>query len=94
MDRHNYPTLSLTCGILAFVGFSVLTSIPAWIMGHQALKDPQTLTASQLSQAKIGKALGIIGTVIGVVGLILAFVLTGLIFQILQFLDPIYRENL
>lgn len=87
MNRRSFPTWSLACGILSFVGFSVLTGVPAWILGHQALIDKQNLTPAEISQAQVGKVLGIIATLIGLVGFIVALALMGVFMELITIIE-------
>ena len=89
MNQRSFPTWSLTCGILSFVGFALLTSIPAWILGHQALKSRNELTPSEVSQAQVGKILGIIATIIGMIALVLAIVMTGFAMQLIEIVEQL-----
>ena len=54
------------------MGFGPLTGIPAWIWGHSIINEARSLGIGDdvVSNAKIGKILGIVSTVI-FIGLIL-----------------------
>lgn len=58
-------TLCLILGVLTFLGFGLLTSIPAWVWGNSILNKAKLngVDESVVSNAKIGKVLGIIGTI-------------------------------
>lgn len=68
----NNSVICLVLGILSFVGFGPLTGIPAWIWGHSIINEARSLGIGDdvVSNAKIGKILGIVSTVI-FIGLIL-----------------------
>ena len=61
--------LILILGILSIVGFGCFTGLPAWIMGHSALKDIDAGRADPNERTLVvaGKVMGIISTVLTVV---------------------------
>lgn len=66
---------ALVLGILSFVGFSVLTAIPAWIIGKNILRDIENERGNpqDASYAKIGVILGKISVALFALG-VLAFI--------------------
>jgi len=65
-------TLLLVFGILGLVVCGPFTSIPAWIMSVNDLKemDAGTMDPAGRGQTQAGKILGIIGTILSIIGLI------------------------
>lgn len=70
-------TVVLILGVLSFLSFGFLSAIPAWIWGHHILKRAAALGIPEyyVSQAKIGKILGIINTCLWA-----SFLIFGIIF--------------
>lgn len=74
-QTNNKATVALILGIISWVGFSILTGIPAVIFGHMAMKE---IDASGGTQG--GKPLAIIGLVLGylsiagIIGICLFFI--------------------
>lgn len=62
----NNSVICLVLGILSFVGFGPLTGVPAWIWGESIINEARSLGVGDelVSNAKIGKILGIVSTVI------------------------------
>lgn len=60
--------LALVLGILSFMGGSILTGIPAWILGKGALRDIDSGLASPADRtiATVGMVLGIVVVVLSV----------------------------
>ncbi|CAN5539334.1 hypothetical protein BH11ARM1_BH11ARM1_11180 [soil metagenome] len=73
--------LSLVLGILSFLGFSILTGIPAWIIAHGYIKEVEAgrTDPAELGMAKGGKILGMVSVALGVIGLIIALPLYSLL---------------
>lgn len=68
----NKATLSLVLGIVGLTICPGAASIPAWIIGHDAVKeiDASNGALGGRSTAFAGKVTGIIGTVLGALGLL------------------------
>lgn len=68
---------ALVLGILSFLGFSVLTGIPAWVLGKKELSAIRAGRSPAAGQglAQIGMWLGIVNTVLSVLAVLFAFVL-------------------
>ena len=75
--------LILVLGILGFVGCSIFTAIPAWILGGGDIKqmDAGTMDPSGRGLTNAGRILGIIATVMAILGIIVfvALMLLGVI---------------
>ena len=69
----------LVLGILSLFLCSILTGIPAWIMGKQELAkiDSGQAPAEGRTMAQIGMILGIVSVVLFVVGIIMSMVMFG-----------------
>ena len=73
-------TLVLVLGILSFVGCSLLTSIPAWIIGAIDLKemDKGVMDPSGRDITKVGMILGIVNVVMAILAIIFFIAIFGL----------------
>jgi|JRYG01.1.fsa_nt_gb hypothetical protein len=65
-------TLILVLGILGFIGCGIITAIPAWIMGNNALKaiDSGEGDPNERQLVQVGRILGIVATVLSVLGIL------------------------
>lgn len=65
-------TLILVLGILSLSGMSLLTGIPAWIMGNNDLQQIRAgvMDPEGESNTNIGRILGMVGTLLALVGLL------------------------
>jgi hypothetical protein len=62
---------SLVCGLTQFLGFWIVTGIPAIIMGHIARKQIKLSGQQGDGMALAGLILGYIGLVLGIIGIVL-----------------------
>lgn len=73
--------LILILGILSIVSFGLLTGIPAWILGNNALADIQSGRADRSEEGMVnaGRVLGMIGTLLSCIPCLFLLSLTGLV---------------
>jgi hypothetical protein len=69
--------LILVLGILSFVGCSIFTAIPAWIMGNNDLKemDAGAMDPSGRGLTNAGKILGMIACILAILGVVIVVAL-------------------
>lgn len=69
-------TVILVLGVLGLILIGLFGSIPAWVWGNSTLRRAQEigLPQEQVSNARIGKILGVVGTVLWCVGIVLVII--------------------
>ena len=71
--------ITLVLGILSFVGGTILTGIPAWILGRNELTAINAGRSPEggRTMATIGMWLGIVATILSIVGIVFAVMMMG-----------------
>lgn len=79
--------LALVLGIFSFLGGSILTAIPAWILGKSVLDSSVDVTDNERNHAKIGMILGQVAVALSVLGLIVGLVFMSSIMSMFRDLE-------